>query len=91
MGVEIFKPGKGGMWSAWGADRAALGSAQHSGHATLHPWELFPQWGPQELALSQSSKDWRSLPVSMTDVPYPMPHFPLSDGDGLSESDGFCT
>lgn len=44
------------MWSALGADRAALGSAQHSGQATQHPWELIPQRGPQELALGRVQK-----------------------------------
>lgn len=81
---------KGGCGQHGGADGAALGSAQHSGHATLHPWQLFPQWGPQEMALaSKKTFFWKCLPVSMTDLPYPMPQFPLSDGDGLSE--GFCT
>lgn len=64
MGVDIFKPGKGGMWSARGADRAALVSAHHSGHATLHSWELFPQWGPQELALGRVQKT-RGLSLSL--------------------------
>lgn len=54
--MEIFKPGKGKMCSAWAADRAALGSAQHSGQTTLHLWEFFSQWGPQEMALGSEFK-----------------------------------
>lgn len=38
----------------------------------------------------QKSEGWQSFPVSMTNLPYPVPQFPLSDGDGLIEGYGFC-
>lgn len=90
MDVEIFKPGKGGLWSAWQAGRAALGSAPDAGCAVLYPWDLLPWLGPRGQALAEFSRLELS-PCLQADLPHPVPQFPLSEGDSLSRGGGFCT
>lgn len=90
MDVEIFKPGKGGLWSAWQAGRAALGSAPDAGCAVLYPWDLLPWLGPRGQALAEFSRLELS-PCLQADLSHPVPWFPLSEGDSLSKGGGFCT
>lgn len=90
MDVETFKPGEGGLWSAWQAGRAALGSAPDAGCAVLHPWDLLPQLAPRGQALAEFSR-LENSPCLQADLPHPVPPFPLSEGDSLSEGGGFCT
>lgn len=90
MDVEIFKPGKGGLWSAWQAGKAALGSAPDAGCAVLYPWDPLPWLGPRGQALAEFSRLELS-PCLQADLPHPVPQFPLSEGDSLSKGGGFCT
>lgn len=69
---------------------AALGSAPDAGWAVLHPWNLLPHLGPRGQALAEFSSLELS-PSLQTDLTHPMPWFPLSEGDNLSEGGGFCT